>query len=137
PAADKFEQLLVGHRFWNDTVSEIWPVKAGDITARLPQLQLLHDIGPHPFRGRCSERHHWHVRKMRPQFLELAIFRPEIMAPFADAMRLVYGELRDVPVHRALQKRIEHQPLRRDVKHTILAAMQPAPARYSALAVQR
>jgi hypothetical protein len=35
---------------------------------------------------------------MRPQFLELAIFRSEIVAPFADAMRLVDGELRYVPV---------------------------------------
>ena len=74
---------------------------------------------------------------MRPQFLELAIFRPEIMAPFADAMRLVYGELRDVPVHRALQKRIEHQPLRRDVKHAVFTAMQSAPARYCALPIKR
>ena len=74
---------------------------------------------------------------MRPQFFELAIFRPEIVAPFADAMRLVDGELRDVPIHRALQKRIEHQPLRCDVKHTVFTAMQPAPAHYSALPVQR
>ena len=74
---------------------------------------------------------------MRPQFLKLAIFRPEIMAPLADAMRLVDGELGDIPVYRALQKRIEHQALRRDVKHAVLAAMQTSPARHSALAIQR
>src|SRR5947208_14746501 len=109
-----------GPRFGNNTVSEIWAVKAGDITARLPQLQLLANIGAHPLGSCCSERHYRHVRKMRPQFLELAIFRPEIVAPFADAMRFVDGKLRDVPIHRALQKRIEHQPLRCDVKHPVL-----------------
>jgi hypothetical protein len=74
---------------------------------------------------------------MRPQFFELAIFRPEIVSPFADTVRLVDGELRDVPVQCALQKRIEHQPLRRDVKHPVIAVMQPAPARHSVLPVQR
>src|SRR6266545_2571707 len=137
PAADELEQLLVGRRFWYNAVNEIWPVKAGDITPRLPQLQLLHDIGPHPFGSRGSQRDHWHVRKMRPQFLELAIFRPEIVAPFADAMRFVDGELRDVPIHRALQKRIEHQPLRCDVKHPVLTPMQPAPAGRSFVPIQR
>src|SRR5580693_7558790 len=116
PALNERQQLFVRRCLRNNTVSEIWSVKAGDITARLPQLQLLHNIGPHPFGSRCSERHHWHVRKMRSQFLELAIFRPEIVAPFADAMCLVDGELRDVPIYRTLQKRIEHQPLRCDVK---------------------
>ena len=74
---------------------------------------------------------------MRAQFLELTIFGPEIVTPFADAMCLVDGELRDVPVHCALQERAEHQPLRRHVKHPVLTAMQPAPARPSIRPVQR
>src|SRR4029077_17559303 len=78
PAANERQQLFVRRRFGNNTVSEIWPVKAGDITARGAQLQLLHDVYSHPLCSRRSERHHWHIRKMRPQFLELAIFRPEI-----------------------------------------------------------
>src|SRR6266545_7743103 len=137
PAADELEQLLVGRRFWYNAVNEIWPVKAGDITPRLPQLQLLHDIGLHPFGSRGSQRDHWHVRKMRPQFLELAVLRPEIVAPFADAMRFVDGELRDVPIKRALQKSFQHQTFRRDVEQSILAAMQTAPARLCLFSIQR
>ena len=38
------------------------------------------------------------------QLLKLAIFRPEIVAPFADAMRFVDGELGNVPVKRAFQE---------------------------------
>src|SRR4029453_16224370 len=52
PAANELEQLFVRRRFWDNAVSETWPVKAGDITPRVPKLQLLHDIGPHPF-GSC------------------------------------------------------------------------------------
>ena len=44
-------------------------------------------------------------------------------------MRFIDGELGDVPVKRALQKRIQHQPLRCYIKHSILAAMQAAPTR--------
>ena len=44
------------------------------------------------------------VGKMSSQFLELAIFRPKIVAPLADAMRLVDCDLRNVPVQRALKK---------------------------------
>ena len=53
---------------------------------------------------------------MRSQLFELAIFRPEIVSPLANTMRFVDRDLCNVPIERALQKRIEHQPLRRDVE---------------------
>ena len=48
------------------------------------------------------------------------------MTPFTDAMRFVDRDLRDVPIQRALQKSVEHQPLRRDVKQAIFATIQSA-----------
>ena len=63
---------------------------------------------------------------MSAQLLQLAIFRPEIVSPFADAMRFVDRDLRDVPVQRALQKSVEHQPLRREVEHPVLTTIQSA-----------
>ena len=58
------------------------------------------------------------------------------MAPLADAMCFIDGQLRDVPVKRAFQKRLQHQSLRRDVEHPVLAPMQPAPARLCLVPVQ-
>ncbi len=74
---------------------------------------------------------------MFPQFLKLAILRSEIVAPFADAMRFVDGELRNVPVKRALEEGVQHQPFRCDVEHSILAAMQAAPSRLCLFPIQR
>src|ERR1051325_9837864 len=50
------------------------------------------------------------------------------MSPFADAMGFIDCKLRNVPVQCALQKRVEHQPLRRDIQQPVLAALQAAPA---------
>src|SRR4029077_16952012 len=66
PAANERQQLFVRRSFWNDTVSETLSVKTGDITTRVAQLQFLHDVYSDPLCGRRGERHHWHIRKMRP-----------------------------------------------------------------------
>ena len=59
------------------------------------------------------------------------------MTPFADAMCFIDRDLGNVPVERALQKRFKHQPLRRDVQHAVVSAMQPAPACNRFLSLQR
>ena len=101
PAANESEQLLVGCRFGHDAIIQIRTVEAGDVTARFAQFQLLDDVDPDPLGGRCRERHHRHVREVRPQFFQLAIFRPKIVTPFADAMRFINRDLRDIPIQRA------------------------------------
>ncbi len=58
------------------------PRRAGDILARLRI-------------GRGGEGDARNIGKALRQCGELQIFRPEIMAPLADAMRLVDGEERD------------------------------------------
>src|SRR5437764_7551438 len=66
PGANKFSQLFVRRRFWNDTIREVRPIKAGDVTAWLAQLQFFDDVAPDTL-GCCrSQRHHRYVRQMLP-----------------------------------------------------------------------
>ncbi len=58
---------------------------------------MVDDVFAHaPGRGR-GERHERDIGKMFSQFGNLAILRAEIVAPFADAMRLVNGDELDIP----------------------------------------
>ena len=63
---------------------------------------------------------------MRAQVRELAIFGTEIVAPFADAMRLVNGDEPHVPALQIGQESRKHQPFRRDVEQTVFALMEAA-----------
>ncbi len=137
PAADERQHLFVGRRFGNNTIGQVRPVEAGDVAARIAQVQLLNDVDPHPLGSRGGERHDRHFGQMFPQFFQLTIFRAEIVTPFADAMRFIDCDLRDVPVERAFQKRLQHQSFWRDVKHTVFATVKAAPARGCFLPIQR
>ena len=55
------------------------------------------DVFAHAAGRRGGERHERHVGKMFSQFGNLAVFGTEIVAPFADAMRLVNGDELHVP----------------------------------------
>ena len=87
-----------------DAVDEIGAIEIADEEQRIAQRELLGDVAPHlPRRGR-GVRVNRGVSELVPQQRELAIFRPEIVAPVADAMRLVDRErLRAHP----LQQRAE------------------------------
>ncbi|CAN5617105.1 hypothetical protein BH20VER1_BH20VER1_25070 [soil metagenome] len=84
---------------------------------------LAHALG-----GSGGECHRRHIRQVRAQFLQLTILGPEIVTPFADAMRLIDGDLRDVPVGGLFKKALQHEPLRRHVEQAELAVVQAAPA---------
>ena len=58
---------------------------------------------------------------------ELAILRAEVVAPLADAMRLVDGEQRDLDVREHLQEARRRQPLGRDIEQVELAVRERAP----------
>ena len=61
PALDERQQLFVGRRFRNDAIRQVRPVKAGDVAARVAQVQFLNDVDPHPLGSRGGERHHRHL----------------------------------------------------------------------------
>ena len=129
PTPKKREQLLIGSGFRHDAVTEIGPIETRDVAAWVAQLELFDDVDLDPLGRRRGQGHNRHLRELRPQLFQLAILRPEIVAPFADAMGFVDGDLADVPVQGALAERVEHQALGRDVEQSVLAAVQAAPAR--------
>ena len=71
------------------------------------------------------------------QFRQLPILRPKIVTPFADTMRLVDGDLDSVPAFGVLEKMFKHQPLRRDIKQPVFAAMKSAQPPSSLRRVER
>ena len=64
---------------------------------RIAQRELLEDVRAHSFGCSRSECHNRHIWQMAPQLFQFAIFGPEIVAPFADAMRFVDGDERGIP----------------------------------------
>ena len=129
PRADEFQHLGVGLVFGQDAVGKVRAVEAGDITARLMQLELLDDVGAHAFGGGGGERHHRRFGEKLPQLRDLAVFRPEIVPPLADAMRLVHGQQAHVPALQIREEPRQHQPLRRDIEQAELAIVQAAQPR--------
>ena len=126
PRAEKLQQLIVRLVLGNDAVGEVGAVEAGDVAFRLVQFQMRDDVFADAARGGGGERHERDVRKMFAQPGDLAVFGAEIVAPFADAMRLVNGDELDVPALQVIEKTGEHQPLRRDVEQAEFAGVQSA-----------
>src|SRR5437868_1380517 len=96
------------------------------IVARFPQLKQTHDVFAHTSSGGRGESHDRCLRQMLTQRGELAIFRTEIVAPFADAMRLVDCEQIDRPRLQTVEKAREHQPFGSDIEQMKLAVVQTA-----------
>ena len=128
PCAEKMQQLVVGLVFRNDAVGQVGTIETGDITFRLAQFQMRDDVLAHAAGGGGGKRHEWHFREKFPQIGNLAVFRTKIVAPFADAMRLVHGDEADVPALQIFEKTGQHQPLRRGVEQAIFAVVQTAQA---------
>src|ERR1035438_7292599 len=85
---------------------------------------MVDDVIAHATGGRGGERHERNAGEIFSQFRNLAVFRTEIMAPFADAMRLVNGDKLDVPFLQVAQKSRKNQALRCDVEQTEFAVVQ-------------
>ncbi len=126
PRAQKIEQLFVGLVFGQHPICQVRAIEAGDIATRVAQFQKGDDIFAHALGSGGGQRHHWRLWKKRPQFGKLAVFGPEIVAPLADAVRLVNGQQVYVPPLQIGQETGKHQPLRRYVEQAILPVMQPA-----------
>ena len=90
------------------------------------QVKLFDDVRAHANRGRGGQRHERHVRENPAQRRNLPVLRAKIMPPFADAMRLINCERRDVPLLQVIEKAGHEQPLRRDVEQFEFAVVQPA-----------
>ena len=126
PLAQEVQQLVVGLLLGQHAIGEIRPVEAGDIGPRLLQLEVRDDVRADAVGRRGRERHEGDARQQGAQRGELAVFGAEIVAPFADAVRLVHRDQLHVPPRQVLEKAGEHQALRGHVEQPVLARVQPA-----------
>ena len=88
-AFDDVEELLPERRPRHDPVDEIRPVERSDELDRILQRELRGDVAPDAGgrRGRVSVERDAGQQLAEPS--ELAVLRPEIVTPLADAVRLV------------------------------------------------
>ena len=95
PPGEEGQQLADALAARLDRIADIGPVEARDETLRLLQPELAGDVGACLGVGRRGERNAGHARKALRQHGEAPVVRAEIVAPLADAMRLVDGEQRE------------------------------------------
>src|SRR5205807_4453164 len=60
---DETQKLFVGAVFRQHAIGEVRPVETRDVTTRITQTKLLHDVGANSLRRRGSKRHYWNARK--------------------------------------------------------------------------
>ncbi len=100
-------------------IHQIGSIERSDELDRILQPELHDDVAAYP-RGRGrGVGVQADVLKLRAEVPELAILRPEIVAPLADAVRLVHGDETDAALREQRQERLAAlagQPLRRDVE---------------------
>ena len=106
---------------------DVGPVKAAQKGARrFPVEQFLHDLGlGFDVGGRCK-RCQRHVQGAA-QFADAQVVGAEIMAPLADAMRLVHGDHRHADAAQHAHGRPRGQPFGRHIQQLQLAALQRLP----------
>ncbi len=105
--ADLPPQILSGLH----SIHQVRPVKRADEDLRNLQLKLPHHVVAHALRGRRRVGMHGDSGKQFFQPPQRAIFRPEVVAPLANAMRLIDGEERHREVFKEIERALHHQPL--------------------------
>ena len=110
--SDSWPRSLV---FMRHAIADVRPVEAGDEDAALLELQPFPDVAPRRRIGGGGQRDARHGGKALMQHGELQIFRPEVVAPLRDAVRLVDGEQRQLAAVEQGEERVGQQPLRRHI----------------------
>ena len=112
-----------------DMVADVGPVEARDDQPVRGNSELDEDVGAGA-RVRCrGQRESGHVRERVEQRKEQPVVRPEVVPPFADAMRLVDRDQRQRHLLDQRAKAFAGRPLGRDVEQLQLAALQPLDGR--------
>ncbi len=104
-----FPRLVLGR----EGERNIRPVEGMDENLRFRAKQPLRDLGAHEAVGGGGEGDHLHLTEFFDALPDHAVFRAEIMAPFADAMGLVHGDAPDAGAGKRLDQPVHRQPLRR------------------------
>ena len=128
PLAQEGHELIKRTRLRDHAVAQVRAIEAGYIDAGVTQVELLQDVRPDARRSGGSERHERHAREALAQRGELAVFRTEVVPPFADAVRFIDGDLRHLPLAQIVEKARQHQPLGGGVEQLVLPLPQAAQA---------
>ena len=104
-----------------DQISQVGPMKTGNVFVRLAKLKLFQNVVTNPLCGARSKSCDRTIRKMNPQTAQLSVFRAKFVAPFRDAVCLVDGEKRDRNTPQPRDSIRAGQPLRRQIQKPILA----------------
>ena len=125
-AVDGGEHLAqpVGARL--DAVDQVRPIDAPDEHERLPQPQLADDVGAHLRGRRRRVGVNGGLREQLLQDTKLAVFRPEVVPPLADAVGLIDREEGRPGLAQPLREAGHHEPLGGDVEQRDAAHRQLA-----------
>ncbi len=127
-ALDEAQQLLHGLALLDDGVADVGAVKAADKGAGVLQLQAFQDVVAGQRVGRGGQRHARHARKALVQHRQRPVFGTEVVAPLADAVRLVNRKQAQlVALKQRIQQRQEariRHPLGSRVQQRDVAAQQ-------------
>ena len=89
---------LAGARLFANGEPQIGTVeRSGELVAVRVELEVVDDVESDLGVGRGRERGDGHVGEVAPQVAQLAVRRPEVVPPLADAVRLVDDEPREEP----------------------------------------
>ena len=106
-------------------VADVRSVEAGDDESVGRNAELGQDVGAGACVSGCGEREPRHIGIVIEQGPELAIIGPEIVTPFADAMRFIDRDQREVHAADQPPERVARRALRSDVEQIERAALQP------------
>ena len=139
--ADEAQQLGARVVALDDGVADVRTVEAADEQARVLQLQPLDDVGAGVVVGGGGQRDARHRGEALVQRAQAEVFLAEVVAPLADAVRLVD---REQAQQATLVQRLHHrqearrqQPLRCDVEQRQPPGQQVALDRRGLLRAQR
>jgi len=124
PLREEALQLALRIVLLDDGVADVRTVEARREDARIVELQPVDEIVARLRIGRRRQRHARHAGEAFPQHGELEIFRPEVVAPLADAMGLVDGEEADPDACEQSEKSVADKTLGRHIEEIEIALRQ-------------
>ena len=114
-----FGQLGGQLHAWGDRVGDVRPIEAGEDQPVLRNAKLLQNVGAGGRVGGGGQRHARHVEAVE-QWAQQAIVGAEVVAPLADAMRLVHGDQRQLGALEEVLEALIGGALRRDIEQVQL-----------------